>query len=152
MDRKETLIGWSLTALFVAIGAGPLGLGTHFSGERARLLAQGQRTAGTITEFVYVGGDSSTAVEDKFLVPVVRFTAASGEQITFRSTVAPRWWSDYQAGQSVAVVFDPADPQQAAADSYAEIWFAPLLCWIVGAGAVLIPPYTMWRHYRAGQK
>ena len=61
------------------------------------------------------------------------------------------WWASYEAGGSVEVIYDPERPDDARIDRFAEIWFAPLMLWAVGAGAMLIPPLTMWRHARSGR-
>ncbi len=52
-------------------------------------------------------------------------------------------------GDTVRVVYDPADAENARIDELAELWFAPALLAVIGADALIIPPYTMWRVIRA---
>jgi Protein of unknown function (DUF3592) len=65
------------------------------------------------------------------LCPVVEFTIPSGEKIRFTSEFGSRPAS-HAIGQSVAVRYDPADPQKAEVESAMSLWLVPLIMVFMG--------------------
>jgi predicted membrane protein len=53
-----------------------------------------------------------------------------------------------KSGENVEVIYDPDNPEHAVINTFAELWFAPLIMWLVGVGFVLGPPFTIWRYYK----
>lgn len=147
---REMAVGVVVAAVFVLIGAALIAFGTSIHRQHSALKAHGRETAGVIIGFERIGQQGGPELRGTFLVPVVRFTASSGQEITFLgSTNTSPPWADYRAGGKVAVIYDPQQPENARIDTFAEIWFAPLLLWIVGGAAMLIPPWTIWRYVRS---
>lgn len=65
------------------------------------------------------------------ICPVVEFTAPSGEKVRFTSEFGSRPASQ-SIGQSVAVRYDPADPQKAEIESAMSLWLTPLILVFMG--------------------
>lgn len=146
--RSELAIGLLLTAVFALGGASMVATGTYIYRERTRLLSAGQAAEGTIVRFARIGPGPDQQLSDKWRVPVVEFETKAGETITVRADTSTPWWADYDTGQALTVVSDPADPSSARIDTFSELWFAPFMLWLVGGGAIFIPGLTMWRYLR----
>ena len=58
--------------------------------------------------------------------PVVRFVTATGEPVTFSSSVASRP-ARFRVGDQVRVLYDPASPSHAAIDSFVDSLAIPLM-------------------------
>lgn len=65
------------------------------------------------------------------LCPVVEFTIPSGETIRFTSEFGSRL-AGHTIGQSVAVRYEPADPQKAEIESTMSLWLVPLIMGFMG--------------------
>ncbi len=63
--------------------------------------------------------------------PVFVFRDTQGREYTVTASVrsAKR---DYELGQEVAVLYDPADPQKASVDSFVALWLGPLALGFLG--------------------
>lgn len=83
---------------------------------------------GTVVELAQRPGNRST-----IFCPVVEFTVPSGEKIRFTSEFGSRPAS-HTIGQTVAVRYDPADPQKAEVESGMSLWLMPV---IVGGMGVI---------------
>lgn len=147
-SRRERTVAVALAAVFVFFGFVLITVGTVLHHKRERLFGGGERAEGVVVGFERVGSAPADQLAETFLVPVVRFTTTSGESVTFHGSIAEPFWSDYRAGKRVSVVYDPEHPEAARVDTWAELWFAPFLLWLVGAGAIFIPPFTLYRHFR----
>ena len=62
---------------------------------------------------------------------MVEFTTADGRRLRFRSDSASRF-DPYVVGQPVAVLYDPAEPQQARIDSGTLRWVLPAVFIAIG--------------------
>ena len=149
--NTELIVGIAATTVFMSIGAALIGFGCLLQWERSQLLATGQRVNGVLVGLEKLERDPEKNRSDKAVVPIVRFTTGAGQEVTVRGSTWQRFQANYQAGDTVAVIYDPAQPQNARMDTFVEIWFAPLMLWLVGGGAVLIPPLTIWRYLRSGR-
>jgi len=149
MDRNELILGVALATLFVIVGVVLFATGGALYLYRVALVRDGVRTDGTISGFERVGPGPENQLSDTILVPVVTFTSETGETISFQGSMSEPIWSDYQSGATVSVVYDPDNPAAARIDTCAELWFAPILLSIVGAGLALGPPLTIWSHVRS---
>lgn len=74
-----------------------------------------------------------------FYTPVVQFKTAAGVEVTAPSKSGQK--SGYVIGQSVPVLYDPADPQNLEIDAFWSRWlvviaaaFIALVCFGIGAG------------------
>ena len=150
MTKKlEFVIAKTTAVIFAVFGLAMIVFGWSLYIEQRELLSVGLETSGQIVGFERVGTPQEDQLGESFLVPIVRFRTESGEEIEFLGTVAERFWTDHQTGNTVSVIYDPASPEQAKINEYAEIWFAPAILFLVGLGAVVIPAFTLWRHYRS---
>jgi hypothetical protein len=83
-------------------------------------------TTGTVVELT-----RQNTTRGYILCPVVEFTIPSGEKIKFTSEFGSRPAS-HTVGQSVAVRYDPADPQKAEVESTMSLWLVPLIMGFMG--------------------
>jgi len=97
---------------------------TYFKGQRT---LQSRVTAtGTVVELT-----QQNTSRGYILCPVVEFTIPSGERIRFTSEFGSRPAS-HTVGQSVAVRYDPAEPQKAEVESTMSLWLVPLIMGFMG--------------------
>jgi hypothetical protein len=107
--------------LFVLIGVAVLIGGAVTAVKQSRKAAGGATATGTVIDLVRrVFNPGSAGV----YCPVVEFITASGEPVRFESDFGTMPAS-HQVGQSIAVRYDPADPQKAGVDSATSRWLVP---------------------------
>lgn len=70
--------------------------------------------------------------------PVVRFSTAASNEVTFRSNISSTP-SPFRVGQSVQVYYRPANPKDARIKHFGSLWFKPLLF----AGMALVPIFFL---------
>lgn len=117
-------------ALFVLIGVAVLIGGVIGAVKQARKSAQGTTATGRVVDLVNrVFNPGSAGV----YCPVVEFTTALGQPVRFESDLGTMPAS-HQVGQSIAVRYDPAEPQKAEVDSATSRWFVPGCTIIMGLG------------------
>ena len=107
--------------LFVLIGIAVLISGAAAAVKQSRKAARSVAATGTVVDLVKrVFNPGSAGV----YCPVVDFTTATGQPVRFESQFGTMPAS-YRVGQSIAVRYDPADPQKAEVDSATANWFVP---------------------------
>ena len=107
--------------LFVLIGIAVLIGGAVSALKQMRKSARGVEATGKVVDLVrrvFSAGSSGV------YCPVVDFTTATGQTVRFESQFGTMPAS-HQVGQSLAVRYDPADPQKADVDSVTANWFVP---------------------------
>lgn len=127
--------------LFVLIGIAILIGGVVAAVKQARKSRRGVATTGKVVDLVSrVFNPGSAGV----YCPVVDFTTASGQPVRFESQFGTMPAS-HRVGQSIAVRYDPANPQKAEVDSATANWFVPgctigmgLLFFVMGLVFVVI--------------
>ena len=87
--------------------------------KKRRQVAASSSAAGVVTELVKEMGQRGY-----LYYPQVQFTTASGQTISFKSSVGSNP-ATYRAGQNVEVIYDPRNPQQAEIDSLTSLWIVP---------------------------
>ena len=97
---------------------------TYF--KQQRTMQSRVATTGTVVELT-----QQNTTRGYILCPVVEFTTPSGEKIRFTSEFGSRPAS-HAIGQSVAVRYDPADPQKAEVESAMSLWLVPLIMVFMG--------------------
>jgi len=116
MDRFTV---WGL--LCIAVGCGFFVSALRIYMARRRFLATAQAASGTVAE-VRVRGIGRNAVS----APVLEFQGPGG-----RMQRAESWMGSgfqrFEAGQTVPVRYDPADPGKAEVDTFAVMWGLALL-------------------------
>ena len=107
--------------LFVLIGIAVLISGAVAAVKQSRKAARGVAATGTVVDLVkQVFSPGSAGV----YCPVVDFTTAAGQPVRFESQFGTMPAS-HRVGQSIAIRYDPADPQKAEVDSATANWFVP---------------------------
>ena len=107
--------------LFALIGAAVLIGGIVAAVKQTRKSARGVEATGTVVDLVTRAFNPGSA---GVYCPVVEFITASGQPIRFESQFGTMPAS-HRAGQSIAVRYDPAEPQKAEVDSATANWFVP---------------------------
>ena len=77
------------------------------------------------------------AGQDSGDTPVIRFETPRGRNVLFE---ARRWarWQAFEIGQSVTVLFDPEDPENARVDGAGPVWIVRILA--VAGGLLIVVP------------
>ncbi len=116
--------------VFLLIGLPFITLAIIDSVQTARLVAEASTARGTIVD------KQSRRLRPVELGsvdhPIVEFTSAEGERITFRSSTGSARPGREDSG--VTVVYDPTNPREAKIKSYKTLWFVPTV--LAGIGAV----------------
>ena len=107
--------------VFVLIGVAVLISGVVAVVKQARKSGRGVKTTGTVVALekrVFNPGSAGV------YCPVVDFATVTGQRVRFESQFGTMPASR-RVGQTVAVRYDPADPQKAEVDSATANWFVP---------------------------
>jgi hypothetical protein len=145
LQRKIALV-IALSLLFVAGGGVLIGLGVLTHQENEAFRASAWAADGVVTSFYYEEDPAGDPAGGTYFA-VVSFELEGGEEIQFRGP-AREGIIDMRLGDPVRVLYNPADPTLARVDSFMGMWFAPMMFWMVGAGAMLIPLLTIWETWK----
>lgn len=150
MNQKSGFPGVaSIAAVLMVSGMAMIFTGWSLYSEQQQLLSRRTEAEGLIIGFQRLKVEHENRLRENF-VPIVEFRVESGEMVTFMGAVAERFWSNYQIGKAVIVAYDPEFPEDARINELGEIWFAPAMLFLIGLGAALILPYTVWKYYSKG--
>jgi hypothetical protein len=122
-------IFWIIGALFLAVGLGMLTGGFFVWRAHATFAAHALHAEGIVVDQATSAGSKGGTLYS----PVVEFSTSDGRQIRVTGSVSSSSPS-YARGDHVAVLYDPANPEQARLDSFTEAWFATLI--MAGLGSV----------------
>jgi hypothetical protein len=106
--------------LFALIGVAVLIAGGVAAMKVSRASGRGVVATGTVVDLVhrvFAGGAGVSC-------PVIDFTTAAGQSIRLESPFGTMPAS-HRIGQSIAIRYDPTDPQKAEVDSAGERWMVP---------------------------
>jgi Protein of unknown function (DUF3592) len=103
-----------------------------------RFVAEAERADGTVVALDRVEDEDDADL----YYPVVKFTTADGRTIEFRSSSGSSPPS-HSEGDSVEVLYDPDDPQDARLSGFMDLWFAPLVCAALGTVFTAIGVYIV---------
>jgi len=120
--------------LFGLIGLAVLVAGVVAAVKQSRKSASGKKATGTVVNLVTRVFNAGSA---GVYCPVVDFTSATGHPVRFESQFGTMPAS-HHVGQTVAVRYDPADPQKAEVDSATANWFVPGCTIAMGLGFLLM--------------
>lgn len=110
-----------MAAVMILIGGGLFGVGGWFAFDHASLLANRQRSVGTVTEVVA----KRSAKGMTLYRPVVTYTEPGSTRSQIFREKTGLWPSPFAEGDEVEVVFDPAVPESARFVSFWTLWFLP---------------------------
>ncbi|MCK5915114.1 MAG: DUF3592 domain-containing protein [Deltaproteobacteria bacterium] len=135
--RVKSLFAKSPAVIFVVLGLAMMFFGWNLYSEQQKLRAWGIETEGQIVGFQRLKVEHENRLKQNF-VPVVMFKTESGEDVTFMGGVAERFWTDYQMGKTVLVVYNPESPWNARINELAKIRFVPVMLFLFGLGVALL--------------
>jgi Protein of unknown function (DUF3592) len=123
----------------ITVGVAFTGVGVWSAITSERLLKRGKTVNGKITRLAWV---SSTTSSGGAYYPEFSFTARDGSTHVVRSHdgSSPCPFSE---GQSVVILYDPADPSTAKIDTFGQMWLSALLFGTIGP-ALLIFDLVYW--------
>lgn len=148
-ERTELMVGCLAAALFMLIGAGIIWGAWWLHGERADFVGRAKPASGEVIGFDTLTTGMLEKDERSHRVPVVRFNTLEGERVTFTADSYAAW-ATWQRGDQVDVIYDPAAPERARIQAFYQLWAFQLLMAVIGIAFILGPPFTLWRHFRAG--
>jgi hypothetical protein len=134
----------TLGLVFTVIGLGALVACAVTLRNSMSFRADAVRTQGVIVDARWSDTDCDSSGCDRMYRPVVRFSTASGRQLTFTASGASD--REPQLGGTVTVFYPAARPQDARIDRFLDFWLAPLITGIVGLvfTAVGLPLLINW--------
>lgn len=134
---------WAILILFgLVFGA----VGAYGSRRQYLLRRKGQRVTGTVSRIdrEWHSGDANTPGHYTYF-PVLSFRTLAGQPMETRSAVGGSSLGE-EAGESVRVIYDPADPSFAEVDTFgtqASAVLVPLICLAAGIGLIVGGIVTM---------
>jgi len=151
--EREFLIAISAAILFACLGAAAVYFGFYFYNDINSLRKVGIVTEGVILRYEKRKPQDKSRKDDLY-VPVVQFDTEEGKTIVVEGKVEKNkvLQNICESGERVEVIYDPNNPEHAVINTFAELWFAPLLLWVIGAGFIIVPPFTIWKYYRGKYK
>jgi Protein of unknown function (DUF3592) len=123
----------------VTVGAVFTGVGAWSAITSERLLKRGKTVNGKITRLEWV---STTTSSGGAYYPEFSFTARNGSTHVVRSHDGT-YPCPFSEGQSVVILYDPADPSSAKIDTFGQMWLSALLFGTIGP-AMLIFDLLHW--------
>jgi hypothetical protein len=135
---SHSVLGRVLLAFVVplaALGFGGLGIGAYATYEREVFLRHVTEANGRVVEVVAVATGRMGSPRVRHL-PVVEFTAATGQAVRFTSTF--RGDPPFRVGDTVSVLYPPARPSKARAAAAWSAWESKVRNGFVGGGAFFL--------------
>jgi hypothetical protein len=121
--KGPTLLFW----IFLLIGLGLLGGAAFLVVDTRNDIARADKADGTVVALI--GERDSDG--DTMYYPRVRFITRSGNPVEFTGSVGSSP-AAFDVGEPVAVLYDPAEPEEARIDSFFQLWFAALVLGGIG--------------------
>lgn len=115
-----------LPLIFLLIGLGLLAGCAYLIRKTRLFLERAMETPGRVVEMRAVSDSDGTTH-----MPVVEFTAPSGDRAQFESGFSSSPPS-YRVGDAVTVLYDPQNFKDARIRSFLSLWIAPLLFGVLG--------------------
>ena len=145
--NNAVIIASLFAGIFIVAGMVSVYFGTYFYTDIQSIRKGGVKTEGVILRYERRGTRSAN-MKDMFVVPIVQFQTVAGQLIVVEGKVdnSTILQNLCESGEQVEIIYDPNNPEHAVINTFAELWFLPLLLWIIGAGFISVPPFTIWRH------
>jgi hypothetical protein len=150
---KDIYVAIPAAALFVFMGIGLVYGGLYFYNNIKSVRENGIKTEGVILMYE-LRGTKTQNKKDMFFVPIVRFQTATGRvfEVEGRIDNKSALQKLCKSGAKVEIIYDPQNPKRAVINTFAELWFVPLLAWFIGVGFIIVPPFTIWKYYQEQRK
>lgn len=125
-SRHNDMTGAILAVGFAdLIGIGLLLLAFSLQQRTEAFIARAWPAPGVVVGFERGDGDEPRPA------PVVRFETPRGEEHRFRANLYVAW-RDYGMGETVPVLYDPREPDDARVDDSLMLWIGPLVAAVFG--------------------
>ena len=138
LSRMRLAQGGILIILMLA-GIFFVGVGVKGLVDSWRFMANASGANGVVVDVVGVvervqrgSGDRTYYENVTFFHPVVQFVTAREQAVRFQASEGHEKRSTYQVGDSVRVLYDPANPRDARLDTWFSRWGDPLIPIAVG--------------------
>jgi Protein of unknown function (DUF3592) len=89
-------------------------------------------------------GDNAYYENVPYYYPVVQFVTAREQVMRLRANEGSENHSAYRVGDSIRILYDPANPGHARVDTAASRWGAGIILIFMGLMFVVIPPVLYW--------
>jgi hypothetical protein len=132
--RPRSLGFTSILAVFILVGAFFIGLGVRSLVTTQRFLAKASTADGVVVRLDKVVERSREGDRYTLYYPVVRFVTASGQVVEYSDDLGEDPPA-YRVGDSVRVLYDPADPQKARLDTWSSQWLGATIQ--IGVGGLV---------------
>lgn len=120
-----------ISGLFSTLGVGML-VGSFFIfSNTSRFIAGALETEGKVIALDRSRSSSSSGSSSTTYRPVVEFTSGTGKRFEFTSSVGTSPPS-HRVGESVTVLYNPADPYSARIKSFTQLWFGFIIVFMLG--------------------
>ena len=118
---------------FIFTGVGLLLTGTeiYIAATTVHFVATASRATGNVFEIKISSSRDTNGDLNTYYSPEIEFTDDGGSTITFVSDVESSYES-YSVGDTVPVIYDPANPHHANIDSFFRIWGTALMSGVMG--------------------
>lgn len=131
-------IGYVLMGLFfMLISIILFGWGIYSYKDKTENFATYKKTEGTVIRLREVPETENTGIT---YAPVIKYKDASGKEFTYESKHSSDP-PDYEVGEKVPLIHDPADPEEVYVDSFREKWVLTIVLFICG---IIVFPISIW--------
>jgi hypothetical protein len=97
-------------------------------------IARAIEVPGSVIEMARVRDSDNTGY---MFAPVVRFNTVEGNSVEFQSGFRSNPPA-YRTGQTVSVLYDPAEPRSAAIRGFLTLWFMPMILGFIGSVFLMV--------------
>lgn len=106
-----------LPLLFMCAGACTVGVGIYIYSNSLAFLDHAKSATGTVVEIAISSSNRPGKKEKVTQRPIIEFQLESGDKARFKSELGTKS-SSYSVGDTVPVLYDPAEPSEARIDSF----------------------------------
>jgi hypothetical protein len=131
--------------ILLLVGIFLLGIGVKGLVDSWRFLANAGGANGVVVDVAEVvrrvergSGDRTYYENVTFFHPVVQFVTAREQVVRFQASEGHEKRSTYQVGNSVRILYDPANPRDARLDTWFSRWGDPLIPVAIGLVMVIL--------------
>lgn len=144
-EKNELMIGGLFAGIFVILGTVLLVWGIYRYSDLSNFLNVCKSTKGNIIEFIDL--NKNRASERAFVLPKIKYVAPNEKEHEFLAGISI--WDDYKIGTEVTVLYNPNKFSDAKIDTFADLYFIPILLLIIGFFFVFVPIFTIYRHIKS---
>ena len=144
--RRQLQVFGAVTALVFAGGVVLIILGLNSYTASRAFVAGAKAAPGKVVGFETYDAPGADLTDDIHYAMVV-YKIEDGREVKFRGP-SKDGLVKLKRGDDVRVLYYPSDPQDARVDSFMGLWFAATMLWLIGGGAIVIPPFTMWQAWK----